>query len=715
MLPYIARRAEDKREQALSEHLHGTAERAAEFASVFAAAEWGYLCGLLHDIGKYSKAFQDRVRGANQRVDHATAGSRELIRKGALSAAFCVAGHHGGLPDGGDQMDSADQITLVGRSKRDLEDYAAWKTEITPPSFPKLKSEHSDPLQESFFTRMLYSCLVDADYLDTEAFMSDGTVDRAGGESMSVLLGRLNDHFEKKGFLKPNNDLNGRRTQVLKDCIEIATTAPGLFSLTVPTGGGKTLASLAFALNHAVSYGKTRIIYVIPYCSIIDQTAEIFRDILGADNVLEHHSSATYETDEHAHDEAKNKMVLATENWDVPIVVTTSVQFFESLYANRSSRCRKLHNIANSVVIFDEAQMIPVPCLKPCVLAIAQLVEHFKTTAVLCTATQPSLDGLFSELAPQLERREICTEPQELYMALRRVRFQQIGKLSNAELANRLSGHEQVLCIVNSRKQAQEVFGLLQGEGNYHLSTLMYPQHRSRLLEGIRKRLKEGVPCRVVSTSLIEAGVDVDFPAVYRAEAGLDSILQAAGRCNREGRRGAEESIVTIFQPEAKSPLLLGANISAMREAERSNQDIGAFETIQIYFNALLQFKGDGALDKYGVLDAFRRGIHGRLLPFRTVAERFRMIESTAKTIYIPEGAGVALVEKLCAGQVSRGLFRALGRYGVTVYPEQFDALYRAGDIEKISGDAAILLNMGLYRSQTGLSLEAEEGKGFLV
>jgi len=712
---YIARRAEDKREQALSEHLHGTAERAAEFASAFGAREWGYLCGLLHDIGKYSEAFQNRVRGSNQRVDHATAGSQELIRKGAPLAAFCVAGHHGGLPDGGDPKDNEDQATLVGRSKRKLEDYSAWETEIAPPPFSQ--QECHDPLQDSFFTRMLYSCLVDADYLDTEAFMSGEAVDRTGGESMSVLLDKLNNHFEERGFLNPQSDLNRKRTQVLHNCMDAAASTPGLFSLTVPTGGGKTLASLAFALNHAVHHGKERVIYVIPYCSIIDQTVEVFRNILGADNVLEHHSGATYETGEKDYVGAKDKMVLATENWDMPIVVTTSVQFFESLYANRSSRCRKLHNIANSVVIFDEAQMIPLPNLKPCVLAIAQLVEHFKTTAVLCTATQPSLDGLFEELAPQLKQQEICAEPKELYMALRRVSFQRVGKLTNIELAERLSEHEQALCIVNSRKQAQEVFHLLSGEGNYHLSTLMYPKHRSGLLEEIRARLKAGEPCRVISTSLIEAGVDVDFPAVYRAEAGLDSILQAAGRCNREGKRPAKESIVTVFDSEAKAHPMLDTNIDAMNEAARSHQDLGAFEAISTYFKVLLQFRGDDALDLYGVLNAFQNGFDGRQLPFRTVAENFQMIATTAKTVYIPEGDGERLVEKLRAGEVSRGLFRALGRYGVTVYPEHFEALRRAGDIEVLpeSEDMAILLNMDLYDKRTGLSFEAEEGKGFMV
>jgi len=333
---------------------------------------------------------------------------------------------------------------------------------------------------------------------------------------------------------------------------------------------------------------------------------------------------------------------------------------------------------------------------------------------VLCTATQPSLDGLFREYAPSLVRRELCTEPESVFTALRRVSFELTGTLSADELAARLMAQSQVLCIVNRRAGAQEVFALLSGEGNYHLSTLMYPNHRSEVLMEIRKRLKDGQPCRVVSTSLIEAGVDVDFPAVFREEAGLDSILQAAGRCNREGARSALQSIVTVFKSEKGTPRMLGANIGAMREAVGRSAEIDSLETIERYFRALLDLKGMQAQDKFGVLDAFRRGLEGRLLPFRSVAERFSLIETTARTVYIPEGEGEGLVRALRENQVSRGLLRKLGRYGVSVYPEHFEALLRAGDIKPITEDSAVLLNTNLYSNATGLSLEPEEGKGFI-
>jgi len=713
MHKYIARIADDSREQSLLSHLQGAAMLAEKFADAFGAAPWGRLVGMAHDIGKYSGAFQLRVRGGAHRVDHATAGGQELHPIGAIPAAFCVMGHHSGIPDGGDRKDSSELSTYMGRMNKTLEDYSAWSDEITLETPPPLSSP-SDPLWVAMFTRMLYSCLVDADYLDTEAFMRGETVRRSGGENLPVLLERLNAYLDENGFHEPKNELGGYRVKVLADCISRADMQPGLFSLTVPTGGGKTIASLSFALNHAVQHGKERIIYVIPYCSIIDQTAKVFRGILGEENVLEHHSGASYDVGDDGYISSKNMMALATENWDMPIVVTTSVQFFESLYANRSSRCRKLHNIANSVVIFDEAQMLPLPCLRPCVLSIAQLVEHFGVSAVLCTATQPSLDGHFREFAPSLVRRELCTDPKSVFTALRRVSFELAGTLSADELAARLMAQNQVLCIVNRRAGAQEVFALLSGEGNYHLSTLMYPNHRSEVLMEIRERLKDGQPCRVVSTSLIEAGVDVDFPAVFREEAGLDSILQAAGRCNREGARSALQSIVTVFKSEKGTPRMLGANIGAMREAVGRSAEIDSLETIERYFRALLDLKGVQAQDKFGVLDAFRRGIEGRLLPFRSVAERFSLIETTAKTVYIPKGEGEDLVRALRENQVSRGLLRKLGRYGVSVYPEHFEALLQAGDIKPITEDSAVLLNTNLYSNATGLSLEPEEGKGFI-
>ena len=711
-MTYLAHIAGDGRKQTAAEHLNGTAERCALFAAPFGAEELGRLAGLSHDLGKYSMEFQRRLDNG-PKVDHATAGAFACWRMGQPLAAFAAAGHHGGLPDGGTQGDSPDAGTFLGRMKRaergGLPDCSPWTEEIALPS-PAPPPCGTEPLSQIFFTRMLFSCLTDADFLDTEVFM-DGSPRPEHPAPLDDLWERLQRHIS--GWFPPQGELNSRRCAVLEQCIRMGKTQPpGLFTLTVPTGGGKTVASLAFALAQARARarGLRRIIYVIPYTSIIEQTAQEFRTILGAENVLEHHSNAAYEIDAEATPKTV-RLAQAAENWDMPVVVTTAVQFFESLYANRPSQCRKLHNLAGSVILFDEAQLLPLPCLRPCVHAIAQLVQHYGASAVLCTATQPALGPLFAEFLPGRPAVELC--PPELCPpeSFRRVCFRQAGRLDWETLSGQLQQHEQVLCVVNSRKSAQEIFTRLSGEGNFHLSTLMYPAHRRAKLEEIRRRLREGLPCRVISTSLIEAGVDVDFPAVFREEAGLDSILQAAGRCNREGKRPVSESIVTLFRGEAAPPPLFQTAIGAGRMVLEQYDDIASREAIQAYFHTLLELKGAEAQDIYGILPKIRT----ELFPFQSVAERFHMIDSPTRTVYIPLGAGAELVGRLRAGERSRALFRQLGQYGVSIYENHFAALDQAGDLERLEDGSAILATLSLYSEETGLSLEADCGKAFFV
>jgi len=467
-----------------------------------------------------------------------------------------------------------------------------------------------------------------------------------------------------------------------------------------------------------------RVIYVVPYTSIIEQNAEVFREILGDGNVLEHHSGVQFELSDGASPEEVRR-ALAAENWDMPVIVTTAVQFFESIYANRSSKCRKLHNLADSVIIFDEAQMLPLCHLRPCVAAMASLAEQFRSTLVLCTATQPSLGDLLHTYAPSCPITELCPQTAEEYDSFRRVTFRQDGILEDDALAEKLSEHRQVLCIVNSRKAAQSIFARLPQEASFHLSTLMVPAQRQTLLDEIRRRLKAGEPCRVVSTSLIEAGVDVDFPAVYRELAGLDSILQAAGRCNREGKRAAGESIVTIFERTELPPLLFRTAVGATRHALKDGRDPAVQETMQRYFRELRALSGE-TLDKYGIVKAFEDGINGCELPFRTVAENFHLIDQNTRTVYVPFGGGAALVEQLKEGECSKGLYRKLGRYAVSVYDRHFEALHAAGalltardiparDIPALDESSAILSDLTLYDKRTGLTLEPEIGKAFLI
>jgi len=710
---YLAHLTEDGRTQTILEHLKGTASLCSAFAAAFDAEAQGQLAGMAHDIGKYSAAFQRRLHGG-PKVDHASAGAFECLKTQQLAAAFAISGHHGGLPDGGGRGDAAGTGTFWGRinraSQRNLEDYHAWQSEFSLPH-ANTPAFAGTRLEGMFFTRMLFSCLVDADYTDTGAFMDNSPYLPASSSSMEELWRRLETYVS--GWFPPKGALNMQRCAILEQCMSAgAQYGPGLFTLTVPTGGGKTVASLSFALAQAKARRMKRIVYVIPYTSIIEQTAQVFREILGDENVLEFHFGVQFDQQE---DDASSPeaapLTRSVETWDVPVIVTTAVQFFESLYACRPSKCRKLHNLAQSVLIFDEAQMLPLPYLRPCVWAIAQLVRHYGASAVLCTATQPALDPIFQEFAPEIPIREICPMAEAHWESFRRVSFQQAGTLSWMDLAARLQQQEQVLCVVNTRRAAREVFHQLSGSGNFHLSTLMYPAHRRRILDEIRRRLRDGLPCRVVSTSLIEAGVDVDFPAVYRELSGLDSILQAAGRCNREGKRPPEDSIVTIFQGEDPPPRLFETSIGAGKIVLDHCQDVSSRAAIHTYFSTLLDLKGAEAQDAHHILPL----MESEFFPFRTVAERFHLIESPTTTVYLPLEEGAGLVELLRSGQYSRTLYRRLGQYGVSVYPQHLAALEQAGALEHLEDGSVVLRDIGLYTQTTGLTLEPSGGNALFI
>lgn len=719
-MTYYAHVSDDgQRMQTVAEHLTGTAELCRGFAAAFGAAEAGELAGLAHDLGKCTEGFQNRLLRGGPIVDHATAGALVCARINADIAA-CVAGHHGGLPDFGNvKTDRAGDATLCSRLRKGIEQKTAERCGESGVSLPGAvpPTPVKDALQESNWTRMLYSCLVDADYLDTERFMR-GEQPRGGGEDIETLLARLGAYIAR--WKDPKSELNRLRNRILERCLDSGALPQGIYTLTVPTGGGKTVASLAFALRHAAAHGLRRVIYVVPYTSIIEQNAGKFREILGERNVLEHHSGVELDLSDGAKPECV-RLALAAENWDVPVVVTTAVQFFESFYANKPAKCRKLHNLAQSVVIFDEAQMLPPEHLRPCVAAIASLAAQFGSTAVLCTATQPALDGLLREYAPGCPVRELCPDAEGMEEQFRRVTFRFAGTLPDEALAERLGALPQVLCIVNSRKAAQRIFSLLPEEdGTFHLSTLMVPAQRHEIIETIRKRLEGNAPCRVVSTSLIEAGVDVDFPAVFREMAGFDSVMQAAGRCNREGGKPAAEGIVTVFERTELPPKLFRTAIGAAREALKADPDPASRAAMDSYFHTLLSLRGE-ALDRSGVIDAFRRGIGGCALPFRSVAERFRLIDDNTRTVYIPRGEGAALTEQLLAGEGGRELYRALGRYVVSVYEEHFRALYAAGalltarEVPTLDENSAVLTSIDFYNEKTGLTLEPEGGQGKFI
>lgn len=718
---YVGHTTEDGRKQKLLDHLQGTSALAEKFADVFDAGEWGRSVGLYHDCGKFSRAYQRRILENGPRVDHSTAGALLIMKKiHNLFLSICVASHHSGLLDEGNRrISTAGDSTFYGRLKKDLSgklDFSAYRQELPDPRPPKTHPNFlytEDNFYSSFFVRMLFSCLVDADFLDTEHFMSNGAVKRDGFASIQELHDMFFEYY--KHFGEPTTPINNKRQEIYQQCLAAAEKEPGIFSLTVPTGGGKTLSSLAFALKHAVKYRKQRIIYVIPYTSIIEQTADVFRNILGTENVIEHHMNVDYD-DEKADAEMERKK-LATENWDAPLIVTTNVQFFESLFAAKTSRCRKIHNIANSVIIFDEAQMLPESYLWPCIRAIGELVANYHCSAVLCTATQPNLDAYFAEIGPTLAVREICPDVQSLYNFFRRTTYQFLDVSSLDEVAAKLNQHEQVLCITNSKKDAQNLYKAMDGEGCYHLSTFMCPAHRRKVLSVIRQRLKGGLPCKVVSTSLIQAGVDVDFPVVYREIAGLDSIIQSGGRCNREGKHKAEESMVYIYDLNKSSrgiPAFVRRPLEVTKMTAQKHDDIASVESIKDYFHELHYLIGRNQLDNKDIL----KELEGKSIPFANVGKEFKLIEEDGKNVFIPlmdDEENQEILSKLKLGLRSRSLLRKANQYVVSVYNNQLAKLCDTGKLEKLDEELYLLRDPAAYSMETGLDINMEDGIGIFL
>ncbi|GAP10225.1 CRISPR-associated helicase Cas3/ [Bellilinea caldifistulae] len=704
---FFAHRREDEDSenwQPLIEHLRNTAAMARDFGKDANVADFAYITGLLHDLGKYSDEFQKRLVGSGRRVDHSTAGAKELIslfkdkpqRPFAYLLAYPILGHHAGLPDYGSETD-LEGGTLCARLKNVIPDYSAYKNELDVtelslplnlpfrplhlPIIPQKPPKNYFGFSLSFMARMIYSALVDADFQETETYMR-GKKPRGEYDKIPELRGKLDQHLRQ--FEKPTSEINQKRNEILHACIEKAKTEkPGFFSLTVPTGGGKTLASMAFALHHAAEYGLRRVIYVIPFTTIIEQNAGVFKNIFGEEQVLEHHSNFDWEgkNREDADNRTNSvlaKLKLAAENWEIPIVVTTNVQFFESLFANKSSRCRKLHNIAKSVIIFDEAQMLPREYMRPAMAAVWELVTNYGVSALFCTATQPRLERF---LPLGTEVKELAPNPQELFDFYKRVDVQNLGTLTDVELLDRLNRHDQVLCIVNTRRHASGLFKGLQGDGNFHLSTLMCPVHRRAKLEEIKKRLSSGKSCRVVSTTVMEAGIDLDFPIGYRALSGLDSINQAAGRVNREMRQPS--GYLFVFEPKSefinKTPSFIkqAAEVARMVLRDHAKAPI-SIPAIQAFFGHLYNLQDPLAFDFKRIMDCFEDD-EGRF-KFETASRAFQIIEDPTVTVIIPfNEEAKKLIEELKYTKYPFSTLRKLQPYTVSIYKSEFDKLSSKG------------------------------------
>ncbi len=712
--------------QPLRDHLVAVGELAACKARHFAGDELAEVAGLLHDLGKYCDEFQARLRGSAIKVDHATWGAR--IAKQRYPdlwpvLAYAIAGHHAGLADGM-ASDKPQAITpLAERLRRapatSLDDI--WAQEIalsSSPAFPEFQQRPGyGAFQLSMLGRMIYSCLVDADFLDTEAFYRK--IEKLPPRDnefppLSALRDQLNRFLDQPRF-QSCQGVNAIRSQILTHVRGEAAQPTGLFSLNVPTGGGKTLSSLAFALDHAIHNEKRRVILVIPFTSIVEQNAAVFREALGPlgeQAVLEHHSAFSEEKTNYSDPDFRAKLRQAAENWEAPIIVTTAVQFFESLFANRSSRCRKLHNIANSVVILDEAQILPVNLLRPCVAVIDELARNYRTSLVLCTATQPALlqeDGFEGGLE---NVTELAPAPTELHRQLERVTIAHVGPMTDEELTAAILAQEQVLCIVNNRRHARSLFETVRHQpGTFHLTTLMCASHRSDKLREVRRRLSNGELCRLISTSLIEAGVDVDFPAVYRADAGLDSIAQAAGRCNREGKRAKEVSHVQVFTVASDwstPPELAQYAESCQGIFRRHGANPLSLDAIRDYFREVYWLKGK-QLDAHQLLEQIESG--GKEgIPYEQIVRHFRMIESNMTPIIVPYHAEVAaLLNQLSYAEYVGGLSRKLQPYLVQVPEQGLKALRAAGAVQPVNearfGHQFLeLVAASLYDPECGLS-----------
>lgn len=757
--------------QTLEDHLFGVAKLAGDFAEEFGNRDWGELIGFWHDLGKFVPDWQKHIRKSagydldahvetlGDKVNHSAAGAILAFKKLekcppiARVLAYPIAGHHTGLPDW--YPGSAKGETLPERLFRDpldqeLETRDIEQIEREPQAreFLNKPIPKSAPMNvEKFFrdktkenlhlwVRMLFSCLVDADYLDTESFMDQGkSFDRVGYTSLSELKRRFDCFMERKQRDAKDTPINRKRQEILSQCRGKAKLEPGIFTLTVPTGGGKTLSSMAFALEHALSHGKRRVIYAIPYTSIIEQTAKVFKygtdkdeeieklaksgtpGLFGEENILEHHSNLDPEKED-----ARSR--LATENWDAPIIVTTNVQLFESLFSFKISTCRKLHNIVNSVIILDEAQLLPPEFLKPILSLLKGLVESFGVTIVLCTATQPVLTGRIGTGQTLFEGLDQTTEIIDSGLdddSFRRVSFhfpkaKDPERVEWIELATELAQIHQVLCIVNTRRDCRELHSLMP-EGTLHLSALMCGEERSVRINEIKVKLDRGESLRVISTQLVEAGVDIDFPVVYRAMGGLDSIAQAAGRCNREGRLSGSGKLgrVVVFNPPRPAPpgFLRKGEETCLQILGNGNVETLDGEIFSEYFRSFYGRVND--LDKPRFTDQLVKEAWGEVSPefkfqFRSFSQNFRMIDDQVQKGVVVfyenplnnKRSSRLLVEELRKKGPDRKLYRKLQRFTVNLPQREFETIRQAGMVEEIHG-LYVQCCDGLYKEGFGL------------
>ena len=727
-MEYYAHTREDGERQTVKAHLTGVSEKAEKF-SVDLLKPIAKKASLYHDIGKYALNFQKRLDDDKVKFSHAACGAieyKDLADKNDCFAPlmeYCIAGHHTGLMDGGTVADSSDSPTLSGTLKRENEytgesDYSAYATEI---EFATLTQEERTPLYNellsakdptelieryAFFTKYVFSCLTDADFLDTEIFCNKN-VERGMSGDFKMALDKLNRELSD---MPSNTPLRQARSRIQQQAFDNSVNKSHISILDMPTGSGKTLCSLKLALES----GKKRIIYVIPYTSIIEQTANKFEKMFGdVLHVLQHHSNYSYDGNTEEEKKTAEKLKKTCENWDAPLIITTSVQFFQSIYHYKGSALRKLHNLRDSVIVFDEIHLIPTELLRPCLKAVGYITKYLNSEALFLSATMPDYSKLFDKFLPDVNYNKLVTDRTN-FKYFKKCEYKDMGRTTLETIAENASRCKNALIVVNTKKTAAELYYLVQGE-KYHLSANMTPAHRSRVIEVVRKKLENGEHITVVSTSLVEAGVDLDFNTVFRQLSGLDSILQAGGRCNREGKDDKGYVYVFDIDETYRKGSDLAMRINKTKGLLEKYQDITSYDCIKEYYDGIFDFNqsriAENSIAKYNEQsNSFdRQGLMSPYsIPFRSYAMQFEYISADTISIVIDDPNDQTcheLVETLRNGDMS--VRRALQKYSVSVYMNVFKDLYSQGVLNDHGTGIFILENQSYYNNETGLTTEA--------
>lgn len=731
-MEYYAHTREDGERQTVKAHLEGVSKLAEGFSVDF-LKPLAKKAAFDHDLGKYALKYQWRLDNDNIKFSHAACGALEYKKFADKNDCFaslfaplmeyCIAGHHTGLMDGGTDADNSDSPTLSGTLKRGNEytgdsDYSAYATEIefatltqeeiTPPYNELCSAKDPTELIEryAFFTKFVFSCLTDADFLDTEIFCNKN-VERGMSGDFEKALDKLNRELSD---MPSDNPLRQARSRIQQQAFDNSVNKSHISILDMPTGSGKTLCSLKLALES----GKKRIIYVIPYTSIIEQTANKFEKMFGdVLPVLQHHSNYSYDGNTEEEKKTVEKLKRTCENWDAPLIITTSVQFFQSIYHYKGSALRKLHNLRDSVIVFDEIHLIPTELLRPCLKAVGYITKYLNSEALFLSATMPDYSKLFDKFLPDVNYNKLVTDRTN-FKYFKKCEYKDMGKTTLETIAENASRCKNALIVVNTKKTAAELYNLVQGE-KYHLSANMTPAHRSRVIEVVRNKLENGEPITVVSTSLVEAGVDLDFNTVFRQLSGLDSILQAGGRCNREGKDAKGYVYVFDIDETYRKGSDLAMRINKTKGLLEKYQDITSYDCIKEYYDGIFDFNqsriAENSIAKYNEQsNSFdRQGLMSPYsIPFRSYAMQFEYISADTISIVIDDPNDQTcheLVETLRNGDMS--VRRALQKYSVSVYMNVFKDLYSQGVLNDHGTGIFILENQSYYNNETGLNTQA--------